>query len=863
MSDKKSRPIEATVEAAKENIKTSEQTDSSPDVLKRESLEFLKKLRPGGPWVLTAITPDGPATTITATNADEALAFVRANDGKKNIYYSVNPTRTPMTKKATKADIAAIEFGLADLDPNDGETPEDAKARYLAALETHEPPPTAVIDSGNGIQALWRVEPIPLEGDTSALVELVEGRVKALMERLGSVAGTQNIDRILRLPGTINLPNRKKLENGRKPCATSLIEFNGATCSLDDFPPPAAAKPEQPKAKTTETKGKRLPPMLASMLHVAGSGEYKSRSELLFAFVTSALRNGIDESLLIASCLDEKYRGHGIFEHVSENGGEDYIKKQIENALNEAPTRGEKAIIRCHVGLRHQITDQMERALIAAGCNVFYRGGVLVEPLWRLEKSAESNSHVLAASLVKLNPARLSYMVGKHAANFQKFDKRNVRWEVTDAPIEAVNQLLELGDWGFPTVRGIINSPTMRPDGSLLTEPGYDKATQLWYKSAGDVELPTIPERPSQDDGRAALKLLTDLLEGFPFKDDVSKSVAVAALMTPVLRGAFEFAPMFLILAPEPGSGKSYLVSVVATLETGRPAIPISLTENKEETDKRLSAAAFEAKPILHLNNLDFDLESGLLNAMITEGTVDIRQFGKNDQTIRVDCRGTTIFANGNNIRIVGDLVRRTLTARIDTKSENPEKRTFTFDPIERIKADRGKFLAAVFTIVRAYAVANDPAVDVKPLNGFVPWCRKVREPLIWLGMSDPVTSMEGARAADPVREALRQRIDGLVSAFGIRHEFTSAEVLGKINETSVGMSGKSEASHSQLVNGFTRADGKAVNAVSIGNQLVKDIDRVAGGRWIERTKSDRRDANRFRIWSEEGGPKEPETEVF
>ena len=137
MSDKKSRPIEATVEAAKENIKTSEQTDSSPDVLKRESLEFLKKLRPGGPWVLTAITPDGPATTITATNADEALAFVRANDGKKNIYYSVNPTRTPMTKKATKADIAAIEFGLADLDPNDGETPEDAKARYLAALETH------------------------------------------------------------------------------------------------------------------------------------------------------------------------------------------------------------------------------------------------------------------------------------------------------------------------------------------------------------------------------------------------------------------------------------------------------------------------------------------------------------------------------------------------------------------------------------------------------------------------------------------------------------------------------------------------------------------------------------------------------
>ena len=56
--------------------------------------EFLEKLRPGGPWILTAITPDGPTKTITATNADEVAAFVRANNGKRNIYYSVNPTRT-------------------------------------------------------------------------------------------------------------------------------------------------------------------------------------------------------------------------------------------------------------------------------------------------------------------------------------------------------------------------------------------------------------------------------------------------------------------------------------------------------------------------------------------------------------------------------------------------------------------------------------------------------------------------------------------------------------------------------------------------------------------------------------------------
>ena len=102
----------------------------------------------------------------------------------------------------------------ADLDPADGETPEAAKARYLGQLENgFEPPPTWIVDSGGGIQAGWRMdEPIGLEGaDREALVAEAENRSKALMLRLGSEAGTQNIDRILRLPGTINIPNAKKL----------------------------------------------------------------------------------------------------------------------------------------------------------------------------------------------------------------------------------------------------------------------------------------------------------------------------------------------------------------------------------------------------------------------------------------------------------------------------------------------------------------------------------------------------------------------------------------------------------------------------------------------------------------------------
>jgi putative DNA primase/helicase len=427
-----------------------------------------------------------------------------------------------------------------------------------------------------------------------------------------------------------------------------------------------------------------------------------------------------------------------------------------------------KLVIHCKRGERHNATDLTQRALIAAGCPVYYRGGFLVHPLWRWEKTSENNRDALVTMIMKLSSARLSYMTGKHAAIYQKWNARGRKWEVIDPPNDVIEQLLELGHWDFPTIKGIVNSPTMRPDGSLLTVQGYDPETQLWFKSSSDIELPEIPQRPTRDDALRALELLTNLLEGFPFKDDISKVVAIAGLMTPVLRGAFEFAPLFLILAPEPGSGKSYLVYVIGTLATGRLPSAVPLTEKPEEMDKRLSAAAFKALPILHLNNLDFDLESALLCQMVTEGIVDIRPFGKNDQLISCDCRGTTIFVNGNNIRIVGDLVRRTLTARLDAKIECPETRTFKFDPVDYIKMDRGKYLAAVFTIVRAYLAAGCPKVEAAPLAGFDGWSRMVRQPLMWLGLSDPVKSMEDARKQDPVREALRQRIDELVKAFGI-----------------------------------------------------------------------------------------------
>jgi putative DNA primase/helicase len=255
-------------------------------------------------------------------------------------------------------------------------------------------------------------------------------------------------------------------------------------------------------------------------------------------------------------------------------------------------------------GTLHLQVRAIQRALIGAGAPVFFRGGCMVTVTSRIEPSPIANKLAIVTVARPYSVATLRDVVS-HAARFERVGKKGKQ---IDPPKEAIATVLELAfESEFLTLGGIIDTPTMRPDASLLTRPGYDRTTKLFYRPAGDiVTLPPMPERPTKEDAIAALQLFKDLLAGFPFSHKLDLAVAIAAILTVILRGAFDRAPMFLFVAPEPGTGKTYLVRLLTTLASGRDVPAVVGSRNPEEMEKRIGAAAFDAPAILHVKKFKF-----------------------------------------------------------------------------------------------------------------------------------------------------------------------------------------------------------------------------------------------------------------
>lgn len=488
--------------------------------------------------------------------------------------------------------------------------------------------------------------------------------------------------------------------------------------------------------------------------------------------------------------------------------------------------RGELPIIQ--LGDISDNATRGERALLDAGVEVYQYGGSLVRPI--VELVAAANGHKTAiVRLQEVDAVYLRDLLSRHAI-FQKYRARERDWTRCDPPMDVAKTILaRAGEWHFPVIAGVLTTPTMRPDGSLLIDQGYDPSTKLLLLAP--PPMPAIPAAPSKDDALNALAFLEDLLTEFPFADDVSRSVALSAVITPIARGAFPVAPMHANSAPAAGSGKSYLLDVVASIAIGQLMPVMATGKNDEETEKRLGAALMAGQPLISLDNVTNGLGGDALCIVIERGSVRMRILGLSENA-RIEARGTTFFASGNNLTILGDMCRRVVTAILDPEIERPELRVFGKNPVAMVMANRGAFIAAALTICRAYVVAGRPE-PAKRLASFEGWSDTVRSALIWLGRADPVASMEQARELDPHTVELRTMLQAWTDVIGagLQHRCTCAEAIEAAEA----------AGNSDLLEAMESSTKQKLTAGTLGG-------------WLQRRRGTVVDRKRFAVESNKKG---------
>lgn len=218
----------------------------SPRFIDAEARALFETLAAFGGIHLVFIHPNG--LNIKARHCtddiEQALEIAaRYNADGFGVYWTVNAVSRSLHKKPAKGDITNARFVHVDIDP-----PKSGgafnKPAILEALASLSAPPSFVIDSGGGLNAFWR-----LDGPCANLASIEE--INRQVQEYFDADACWNIDRVMRVPGTVNYPNARKRARGRgETQATWAIEDDGLVYEPQELSSafPAATRPANASA---------------------------------------------------------------------------------------------------------------------------------------------------------------------------------------------------------------------------------------------------------------------------------------------------------------------------------------------------------------------------------------------------------------------------------------------------------------------------------------------------------------------------------------------------------------------------------------------------------------------------------------
>lgn len=482
-----------------------------------------------------------------------------------------------------------------------------------------------------------------------------------------------------------------------------------------------------------------------------------------------------------------------------------------------------KPVIRVVAGDLHRVVDAAEKELANRGRH-YQAGGLIV--------SVATDPTSGDPSVVPTSAPALTRELSV-AATWEKYDGRAEEWVRCDPPTRHAAILYDSQSFRYlPPLAGVVRQPYFREsDGELITQAGYDKEAQRF--GVFDARQFGIPD-PTPALARAALALLEALLIEFHFVAATDKAAALSAIFTAVVRPSLPYAPGFHARAPVFGSGKTYLCELIGAFAGPAGNAKVSYPTTSEEATKVILSLLLTSPAVIEFDDMDTDwIPHGTIKRMLTAEQITDRILGVS-KTATVSTR-TLFLGSGNNVGPIRDLLRRVLTIHIDPRCATPATMTYRGFPVEKVRKNRGKYVAAVLTIILAWRKAGMPRAAVDSIVTFGgAWSEYCRYPLMWLGQPDPATALLEQVRHDPDGDALSNLMKEWHAVFD-----STATTIRKAVDTAM----HRQPNLLDAMRELPVEERGEINRSKLGWLLKKNANRIVGGFEFEQAEADGRTA--------------------
>ena len=268
----------------------------------------------------------------------------------------------------------------------------------------------------------------------------------------------------------------------------------------------------------------------------------------------------------------------------------------------------------------------------------------------------------------------------------------------------------------FSPLERVVRSPFVRPDGGIVTSPGYDESTKTFLIPDPELEGIEVPESPSPEQiERARELLMAEWLGDFPFAGEPDRANALGLVVTSAVRGLVPRVPLAVVDGLQMGVGKNLFADSILTVYTGAPAEPMNFVDEHDELRKQITSA-FRSGAEFFVFDEAHTVEGAALAQALTATTWRDRILGVS--TMANFPNRVTWMSLGNQVQVRGDLTRRVYRIALRPNYANPQDRpanTFRhpgqsgLDLGSWTRKHRRELMTGILTLVRAWFAAGSP----------------------------------------------------------------------------------------------------------------------------------------------------------